>query len=129
LVVVLLSLVGCSCFHNPFARAPKLNGTWGNRLGSVWVVRSDGTFEMNHGGRFLTTGTYSIRRHVLTLTYTGGKIPWDGHETATYRIKRDKKIVRFVILHDTCGERIANLSVKWKRISSEEPSKDKPQRQ
>ena len=118
LLGLLFALVGCSSFHNPFARDPELVGTWGNRLGSVWIVQTDGTFELNHGGRFITRGTYQIHKDKLTLLYTGGKIPWDGHESATYRIKPDKKIVRFVLLHDICAERIVNLSVRWKKISS-----------
>jgi hypothetical protein len=110
-----LFLSSCSSFHNPFAPKPDLTGQWKNRLGSVWTLRSDGTFKISYGGHFVTTGSYEVRRDKMTLIHSGGKIPWDGTESATYRFKLDKKNLRFVLLHDTCLVRITNLSVKWKK--------------
>lgn len=122
LVLLVLLVGGCTSFHNPFSKSPDLAGTWENRHGSVWTLRSDGTFEIKHAGQVGVTGTYSIgkrtHRDQLTLIYTGGRIPWDGHQSATYRIKQDKrnrKKLRFVVLHDICALRIADLSVKWKK--------------
>lgn len=114
-LLALLVLTGCSSLHNPFTHRQNLVGRWENRLGSVWDIRADGTFEMSFKGRFATRGSYSIHKNQLTLLYTGGKIPWDGRDPATYRIKMDKNVVRFVVMHDICATRIANLSVKWKR--------------
>jgi len=116
LLVCFLAFTGCSSFHNPFAHPPELAGSWANRLNSVVSFNPNGTFEINHAGRLRTSGTYALHKNVIELLYTGGKLPWDGHETATYRIKQDHRILRFVLLHDTCAERIANFSVKWKKI-------------
>jgi hypothetical protein len=99
-------------------RHPNLVGTWQNRHGSQWSLHPDNTFEMRHAG-FVVTGAYRFgnwsHRDQITLDFTGGQIPWDGHEPAIYRVKLHKQSVRFVPLHETCAVRMAALSTKWKR--------------
>ena len=118
--LLLLAGTGCSVLHNPFSHAPDLAGKWKNRHGTLWTLRPNGTFELSQHGVVSVSGSYAIAKrsgkYQMDLSFTGGTIPWDGHEPATYRIKLEKQTLDLAIVHDTCAARIAELSVKWKRL-------------
>ena len=72
----LIALVG-SCATTSRSGPAALAGTWTNSLGTIWMIRADGTFDVdrNHDGKRDIWGTCTVSGNTVTIQGTEGKRP------------------------------------------------------
>src|SRR5260370_23779237 len=63
-----------ACATYPKSGQGALVGTWTNSLGTVWMIKADGTFDVDlkHQGKRDAWGTYTVSGETVTLQRTGG---------------------------------------------------------
>jgi hypothetical protein len=110
---VLLVLVN-ACATAPKSGPSALVGTWTNSLGTVWTIKSDGTFDVdpNHDGKRDIWGTYTVAGDTVTIQETGRTtpIPKDCKGPGVYKLSRpDASTLMFTLVNDACALRKKNV--------------------
>jgi hypothetical protein len=112
----LVLLNGCATY--PKSGQGALVGTWTNSLGTVWMIKADGTFEVDlkHQGKRDAWGTYTVSGETVTLQRTGGINPKGCKGPGVYKFSRtDQDSLQFTLVSDKCKLRIKNVTLPWKR--------------
>jgi len=110
---VLLVLVN-ACATAPKSGPSALVGTWTNSLGTVWTIKSDGTFDVdrNNDGKRDIWGTYTVAGDSITIQETGRTtpIPKDCKGPGVYKFSRpDASTLMFTLVNDACALRKKNV--------------------
>jgi hypothetical protein len=117
LVGLVLALLG-ACATYPKSGQAALVGTWTNSLGTVWMIKADGTFDvdLDKDGKRDAWGTYAIGGDTITLMRTGGVKPKGCDGKGVYRFNRsDKDSLQFTLVSDACKLRKKNVRLGWHR--------------
>jgi len=117
--VVALTAIALFAGCAMFGKAPQnsLVGTWTNPLGTVWALKSDGTFEvaLNNSDHPSIWGKYTVRDNSLTLTESRGlQVPKSCRNEAVYKFDRDQDKLTFTLVGDKCRLRVKNVLLPWK---------------
>jgi hypothetical protein len=111
-----LALLGaCATFHK--AEQPALVGTWTNSLGSVWMIKADGTFDvdLDKDGKRDAWGTWTVSADSVTLQRTGGIKPKGCGGKGIYHFARSADTLQFTLVSDACKLRQKNVLLAWHR--------------
>jgi len=106
-------LAGCAALEN--MGQPGVVGTWTNQLGTVWMIKADGTFDVDlsgHGKRE-AWGTYTVQGDTMTLQRVGGIKPKGCDGKGVYKFKRDGDNLSFTLVSDKCRLRKKNALMAW----------------
>ena len=112
--VVLATLGACATYER--VGPPALVGTWTNSYGTVWMIKHDGTFEVDlrHHGKKDAWGTYSVSNDTVTIQRTGGMNPKACDGPGVYKFSRtDEKTLTFSLVNDSCRLRRKNVLQTW----------------
>ena len=73
--ILVMSLGACA--HYPHQGSLALVGTWKNSAGTIWIMRDDGTFEvdLDQDGKRDSWGKYKVDGDTVTLIRKGGFAP------------------------------------------------------
>ncbi len=96
--VLFLLLNACATY--PQSGRSALVGTWTNSLGTVWMIKTDGTFDVDlkHQGKRDAWGTYTVSG------------------PGVYKFTRpDKDSLHFALASDACKLRKKNVLLAWHR--------------
>jgi len=113
--VIVASLGACAIY--PRSGQSALVGTWTNSFGTVWTIKSDGTFDVDlkHHGKRDAWGTWTVSGDRVTLQRTGGIKPKGCEGPGVYKFARtDKDSLQFTFVNDKCKLRIKNVTQPWK---------------
>ena len=107
-------LGGCAMFQR--GGQSGLVGNWTNSLGTVWVIRADGTFDVDlkHHGKRDAWGTYTLEGDQITLQRTGGMKPKGCDGPGVYKFNRTDDTLQFTLVSDRCKLRQKNVLLPWK---------------
>jgi hypothetical protein len=113
--LLVLAFQGCKTYPNSGPSA--LVGTWTNRLGTVWTVRADGTFDvdLNKDGEIDGWGKYAVEGNTMTVWRTGGINPKGCAGKGIYKFTRTEDTLQFTVVEDACKLRKKNALFAWRR--------------
>jgi hypothetical protein len=100
----------------PTTGVAALNGSWSNSLGTVWTMRTDGSFDvdLNHDGKRDAWGTCRVTGDTVTIVGTGGVVPKGcAKTTGSYHFTRKGNTLHFTLIKDPCAERVKNVTADW----------------
>ena len=112
-------LNSCALFY-PESGQEALIGTWTNSFGTIWMIKSDGTFDadLNHDGKRDAWGKYTVSGNTVTLMRTGGIKPKGCGGKGVYRFTRTSdETLQFTLVSDACKLRKKNVLQVWHRKS------------
>ncbi len=114
LVCALIALVS-ACATGPTSKPVSLVGRWSNSLGTVWILKADGTFQvdLSRNGKPDISGTYTVSGDMLTINEVRGNTPKVCKQPATYRFERVGNELHFTLVSDKCKLRIKNVTRPW----------------
>jgi hypothetical protein len=114
LVCALVALVS-ACATAPSSKPASLVGRWSNSLGTVWILKADGTFQvdLNKDGKPDVWGNYTVSGDILTINEVRGNTPKVCKQPATYRFERVGNELHFTLVSDKCKLRIKNVTRPW----------------
>lgn len=107
-----------ACATYPKSGQAALVGNWTNSLGTVWMIKADGTFDvdLNRDGKRDAWGTYMVSGDTMTIHGTGGKVPHGCKGDGVYKFSRaDKDSLQFTFVKDSCKLRKKNVLLGWQR--------------
>ena len=113
--MALLSLLpGCAWFKHA-ARTSPVTGIWTNQIGTVWMLKDDGTFDVDvtRDGQRDTWGKYTIKGDIMTVRSTGGMMPKSCIGNGVYHFKRNGPELSFTLVSDACKLRRKNVLLAW----------------
>jgi hypothetical protein len=112
--VLLFLLQGCAFFQHTKQSSP-LAGSWTNQTGTVWVLKEDGTFDVDltRDGQRDTRGKYTIKGDIITLRSTGGMMPKSCSGNGVYHFTRNDSELVFALVSDDCRLRRKNVLLPW----------------
>jgi hypothetical protein len=112
--ILVVFLQGCGWWPKP--SPPSLIGDWINPIGTVWTIKSDGTFDVDlmRDGQRDAWGKYTIDGDTLTLVAVRGLKLKGCDEAGIYRFKRTGDQLRFTLVSDTCRLRKQNILLLWR---------------
>ena len=115
LAVTVALLSGCA--NPPPAKPMSFTGTWTNRLGTIWTLKADGTFDvdLDHRGKPEAWGRYRVEGDTVIVIGSGGLMPKRCKGEGIYRFHRNGNTLRFALVRDDCKLRRANLLTTWQR--------------
>jgi hypothetical protein len=105
-----------ACATAPKTGPAALTGTWTNSLGTVWTMKTDGSFEvdLDHDGKRDAWGKCTIEGDTVTIVGTGGVVPKGcAKTTGVYHFTRSKDTIHFTLVKDACKERVKNVTLDW----------------
>ena len=108
-------LGGCAMFEEKGQSA--LVGTWTNSLGTVWALKSDGTFQVSltKSHRVDVWGKYTATGDTMTIQEAhGSHTPKSCRGQATYKFTRNGDMLMFTKVSDKCKLREKNILAGWK---------------
>jgi len=113
---LVLALLG-ACATYPKSGQAALVGTWTNSLGTVWMIKADGTFDVDlkHQGKRDAWGTYTVDGDTVTLMRTGGVKPKGCDGKGVYKFSRNEDGLQFTLVSDACKLRKKNVTLGWHR--------------
>jgi hypothetical protein len=90
-------------------------GLWTNQIGTVWMLKDDGTFDVDltRDGQRDTWGKYTIKGDTITLRSTGGMMPKSCSGNGVYHFKRNGSELSFMLVSDDCKLRRKNILLVW----------------
>lgn len=117
LLIAIVCALGYACANYQRTGPAAIAGTWTNAFGTVWIVKSDGTFDvdLNGNNRRDVWGTYAVDGDLVTIHGTGGNVPSDCKGDGVYRFTRSGDTLRFSRVHDNCKLRVRNILLVWHR--------------
>lgn len=107
-----------ACASFPKSGPKALVGDWTNPLGTVWMIKADGSFDvdLNRDGKRDAWGTYAVSGDTITIHGTGGKTPDNCKGDGVYKFNRtDKDSLSFTFVSDKCKLRKKNVLMGWKK--------------
>jgi hypothetical protein len=109
-------LNACALFQKPEA-TPALLGTWTNSIGSVWIIKDDGTFDvdLDQDGNRDGWGTWNVSGDTVTLRRKGGLKPKGCDGKGVYRFTHSDDRLQFALVSDACRLRRKNMLLDWRR--------------
>jgi hypothetical protein len=112
----ILLVVVQSCAWLPKPGPPSVVGNWTNPIGTVWMIKNDGTFDVDltRDGQRDAWGEYTVDGTTITLVTVGGLNPRDCDGSGTYNFKRDGDKLRFTVISDVCQLRKRNVLLPWR---------------
>ena len=112
--ILLVFLQGCGWWSRP--SPPSLVGNWTNPIGTVWMIKSDGTFDVDlmKDGQRDAWGKYTVDADTVTLVAVGGVNPRGCDGAGIYRFKRTGDQLRFTLVSDSCQLRKRNILLLWR---------------
>ena len=114
---ILVGLLG-ACAHYPHHGPGALVGTWKNSMGTLWILREDGTFDvdLDHDGKRDAWGKYKVHEDTVTLIRKGGFAPKNCRAKGVYHFTRTgEDALQFTLVEDTCKLRVKNVTLPWNR--------------
>jgi hypothetical protein len=114
MIGALIALVS-ACATAPSSKPVSLVGRWSNSLGTVWLLKADGTFQvdLNRDGKPDIWGNYTVSGDMLTIHEVRGNTPQSCKQPATYRFARMGNELHFTLVSDKCKLRIKNVTRPW----------------
>ena len=111
--ILLALLQSCAWFHKP-GPAP-LVGNWTNPIGTVWMIKADGTFDVDltKNGQRDAWGKYTVDGDTVTLVGVGGVTPKGCDDKGIYNFKRNGDALSFTLVNDSCKLRKKNVLLPW----------------
>jgi len=116
LVGVLLLASGCAFYSRHGSEA--LVGTWTNSMGTVWIIKADGMFDvdLDQDGKRDGWGKWTVNKDTVTFVRKGGVKPKGCEGKGVYRFTRPTAdTLEFVLVRDKCKLRIKYVTLPWKR--------------
>lgn len=113
---LVLFLNSCALFYSE-SGPEAVVGTWTNSVGTVWVIKEDGTFEadLNKDNKRDAWGKYTVSGDTMTIIRTGGIKPKGCGGKGIYRFKRtDFDRLEFTFVSDKCKLRKQNVLLPWR---------------
>jgi hypothetical protein len=112
--IILALLQSCAWFHKP--GPPPLVGTWTNPTGTLWMIKADGTFDVDFtkNGQRDAWGKYTVDGDTVTLVAVGGMKPKGCDGEGIYNFKRNGNALSFTLVNDTCKLRKKNVLLPWR---------------
>jgi hypothetical protein len=107
-----------ACATTPKTGPAALAGTWTNSLGTVWTMKSDGSFDvdLNKDGKRDAWGHSTVEGDTITIIGTGGTIPKGcAKTTGVYHFTHVKDTLHFTLVKDACKMRVKNVTLDWKK--------------
>ena len=97
------------------AGQPAVVGTWTNQLGTVWMIKADGTFDvdLNKDGKRDAWGNYTLAGDTITVWRTGGMAPKGCRGKGVYKFQRNGDNLNFSLVSDACKLRKKNVLMGW----------------
>ena len=113
-VILLLVLQSCAWLPKPLP--PSVVGNWVNPLGTVWIIKPDGTFDVDftRDGERDAWGRYTVDGQRITLVSTGGLNASDCEGEGIYNFRRDGDKLHFTVVNDACKARQRNVLLSWR---------------
>jgi len=113
-VTAVALLGGCAMFQETGQSA--VVGTWTNSLGTVWAIKTDGTFQvaLNNSSRVSVRGKYTVAGDTMNIQEVHGKTPKACKKPATYKFTRNGDMLQFTLVSDKCKLREKNVLAGWK---------------
>jgi hypothetical protein len=110
----LIALVS-GCATAPSSKPVSLVGRWSNSLGTVWLLKADGTFQvdLNKDGKPDISGNYTVSGNMLTIHEVRGNTAKACKQPATYTFERVGNELHFTLVSDKCKLRIKNVTRPW----------------
>ena len=117
LVVVAVLFVQACAITPPTTGIGALTGAWSNSLGTVWTMRADGSFDvdLNKDGKRDAWGQLTVDGNTMTVWRTGGIQPKGCDGKGVYHFTRDRDILQFTLVKDSCRLRRKNVLQTWRR--------------
>ncbi len=112
-----IALAGACATSSTSSKPVSLVGRWSNSLGTVWLLKADGTFEVdsNKDGKTDISGNYIVSGNMITINELHGNTPKVCKQPATYRFELAGNELRFTLVNDKCKLRIKNVTQPWFR--------------
>jgi hypothetical protein len=112
--ILLALLQSCAWFHKP--GPPPLVGNWTNPIGTVWMIKADGTFDVDltKNGQRDAWGKYTVDGDTVTLVGVGGVTPKGCDDKGIYNFKRNGDALSFTLVNDSCKLRKKNVLLPWR---------------
>jgi hypothetical protein len=112
--IILVLSQSCAWFHKP-GPAP-LVGNWTNPVGTVWMIKTDGTFDVDltKNGQRDAWGKYTVAGDTVTLVAVGGLKPKGCDSKGIYNFKRNGDALSFTLVNDSCKLRKKNVLLPWR---------------
>ena len=113
--IVLVLINACAAY--PRSGSAALVGTWTNALGTVWMIKADGMFDVDlyHKGKRDAWGKYTVHGDTVTIMRTGGIKPKGCEAKGVYRFTRTEDALQFALVSDACTLRKKNVLLAWHR--------------
>jgi hypothetical protein len=117
LIAALLAALIQGCATAPKTGQAALVGTWTNTLGSTWMIKADGTYDadINKDGKRDAWGELTVDGNTMTVWRTGGIRPKGCDGKGVYQFTRDRAILQFTLVKDSCRLRRKNVLQTWRR--------------
>jgi hypothetical protein len=118
IVIVAVLFVQACAITPPATGIAALTGSWSNSIGTVWTMRADGSFDvdLNNDGKRDAWGTCQVEGDQVTIVGTGGVVPKGcGNTTGRYHFQRKGNTLHFMLIKDSCAERVKNVTADWTR--------------
>lgn len=117
LIAVIALLSACSMIQ-PGRRADiPFSGSWTNSSGMVWVINTDGTYDvdMDGDGHRDSWGTIRVQGEEVSIRGTGGLRAGGCKQPGVYRYEMNADTIRFTLVNDRCKMRKRYLAGEWHR--------------
>ncbi len=109
-------LPGCSWLPWEHRPSSPLVGSWVNRVGAIWMIKADGTFDVDlkRDGKRDAWGKYMVDGDKVTIVSTGGIMPKDCQGEGIYHFRRSGPELIFTLVRDSCRLRKRNVLLGWR---------------
>ncbi len=119
-LAAIFALLFQSCATTPPSGQNPLAGTWTNSFGTLWTIKTDGSFDvdLDRNGKRDAWGTCAVSGDTITITGLGQtvKVPKSCMNTrGTYHFRRTADTLHFKLIKDPCKLRIKNVLKTWHR--------------
>jgi hypothetical protein len=113
---MLLAAIVSGCAWQSRRKASPLVGSWVNRIGTVWTIREDGTFDVDFAriGKGQIVGKYTIEGGTVTLSGVGETLSKDCNGDGVYAFTRSGPELTFTLVRDSCKFRKTNVLLGWR---------------
>lgn len=117
IILGLLAILIQGCETFPKSGQQALVGTWQNSIGTVWMLKADGTYDadLDKDGKRDAWGRYAVEGNTVTTWRTGGVRPKGCDGKGIYKFTRTEDGLRFTLVSDTCKLRKQNVLVAWRQ--------------
>jgi len=105
----------CATSSSSSSKPVSLVGRWSNSLGTVWILKADGTFQVdrNRDGKTDISGNYTVSGNMITINEVRGNTAKVCKQPATYSFERVGNELHFTLINDKCKLRIKNMTRPW----------------